>query len=62
VATVVFQHPDEPLVEATDFQDRRERFIVGESPTGELLKKGVDLCRLRRNLSSQQDVAVLIAK
>jgi hypothetical protein len=53
---------DQPIVEATNFQDGHEGFTVPQSFASELRKEGVDVFRMRRYLPSLQDIAVLIAE
>ncbi len=62
VAAVVAEHADQPIVEATDFEHGDERFIATQPLAGEVLKESVDFLRLRGDLPSLQDIAILIAE
>ena len=62
VAAVVLEHPDQPIVEAADFERGDERFVIAQSLAGESLKELVDLLGLRRNLPRQHNIAVFIAQ
>ena len=62
VAVVLAQRVDEPVVKPTDLEHGDERFALGQPLAGELLKEGVDLLRLRRDLPGLQDVAAFVAE
>jgi len=62
VATIVSQHANQPIIEATDLQDGHEGPTIAQPLTGELLEKGVDLLRLGRDLAGLQDIAAFIAE
>ena len=47
MAAVVMQHADQPIVEATDFNDRDEVISVLKPFTSELLEESVDLLWFR---------------
>jgi hypothetical protein len=62
MAAIVLQHADQPIVESAYFEDRYELFIVLQPIAGELLKEGVDLLRVRRDLPCLQDIPGSVAE
>ena len=62
MAPVVLKHADQPIVEAAHFQDRNELVVIPQPISGQLLKEGLNLLRVRRDLTSLQDIPVVIAE
>jgi hypothetical protein len=62
VTTVVSQHLDEPVVEATDFQDGNELHSIAKSIASESGKERGDLLRLRRHLTRLNHISVFITE
>jgi hypothetical protein len=62
MAPVVLKHAIQPIVDAAHFQDRDELVVILQPISGQLLKEGLDLLRVRRDLSSLQDIPVVIAE
>ena len=56
---LLLQPQHDPLLEATDFEDRGIAVMSGEFV--HLLEEGFDLLRSRTNLSSQQDFSVCVS-
>ena len=62
MATVVSQQPDQPIVEATDFHHRNERFATTVQSPGKLRKELLDLLRSCRKLPGLNDITAFIAE
>ena len=62
MAAVIFKHADQPIVESADFQYRNELVAGSQTISRQPLKEIAQLLRLRRDLASQDDVAVFITK
>jgi hypothetical protein len=52
----------QPIVEAAHFEDRNELVVMLQPISGQLLKEGLDLLRVRRDLPSQHHIAVVVAE
>ena len=62
LAAVVIQHPDQPIVEAADFEDNHELLATLQTLAGELLEECMDFLWPRRDLPSQQDITGFVSK